>query len=287
LEGPRRSDPGDDPVTFRHPPVTEVVLAVQLAQPAIDLEVLATFATQVRNEFPQREQHPPLPPMREEFDVEATAPGFQIEFMPPPQLPRTWFITADGTQVLQLQGDRIVFNWRKQEDDATYPRYRTLREHFVHHLARLGDVLAAAGAGAVGMNFAEVTYVNQIEVPGTAGHQRYHPDLSRVLRLLNPPDEGRFLPTPEDSNFSTRFRIPTKEEPRGRLYVAATPVVRAPDQKPIYVMNLAARIQLEDASIEDALQALDLGRAWIVRGFKDLTTDEMHQEWELVEEGNS
>jgi hypothetical protein len=51
-------------------------------------------------------------------------------------------------------------------------------------------------------------------------------------------------------------------------------VVRLKDNAPMFVFDLTARGQIGDGT-----DFFDLGREWIVRSFKNLTTPEMHQVW--------
>jgi len=268
--------PADQPVNFREPPVTEVVLAMQFERAAIDLEVLADFATRVKADFPQRDQRPPLPPMAEDFSKAVAEPEFSLELASRFEMPRTWFSSADGTRILQLQEDRLVFNWqRAHPNDADYPRYLKLREAFRERLAQLLESIEAAGGDVPGTNFCEVTYVNQMELgeddPVGAS------TLADILAPLDNP-EYAFLPFPEDQRYGARFLIPEDGESRGRLYVNAAPAAR-PDGTSMYVMNLTSRLKPRDSSPGSAWDALDLGRNWIVQGFVDLTTKKMHERW--------
>ena len=266
----------ENPVTFRHPPVTEVALSIQLDRPLVDLDVLAVLTPQLRAEFPQREQHPPLPPLLEDFGGPQAVPMFQFELTTQFSLPRSWFISSDSSKLLQLQADRFVFNWRKQADSDVYPRYSTLRALFSARLQELWDAIASSGKQLPAINFCEVTYVNQIDV-GTAPGEP-HPDLGDILNLARPWERRDFLPAPEDAQFRARFRVGSDDNPIGRLYVSAEPVFR-PDGSPIYVATLVSRMAPQGDEMDAVWQSLDTGREWVVKGFKELTTEKMHRIW--------
>jgi len=265
--------PADQPVNFQEPPVTEVVLAIQFAEPVVDLEVLAEFTARVKGDFPGRSQRQPLPPMQEEEPGD-TGPQFSLEIGRDFQMPRTWFMSKDETKILQLQGDRFVFNWqRPTPSTSAYPRYKVLREWFRERLAQLEESVTAAGKPMPGTNFCEVTYVNQVELIG-------EPQLSLVdiLATVQRPRYD-FLPIPENQQYGARFQISNGDEsPRGALYVNAAPAMR-PDGQPMYVVNLSSRLVPGGTDADAAWIALDLGREWIVKGFVDLTTKEMHKMW--------
>ncbi|HVH77328.1 MAG TPA: hypothetical protein VM755_20620, partial [Stellaceae bacterium] len=75
-----------------------------------------------RHRYPKVEYHPPLPPAFEIFGMPAAPLSIQIRLSQVPDLPRLWFVNEAGTEVLQVQSDRFVHNWRKI-GTAEYPRY--------------------------------------------------------------------------------------------------------------------------------------------------------------------
>jgi uncharacterized protein (TIGR04255 family) len=274
--------PADQPVNFKRPPVTEVVLAIQFEQKVIDLEVLAEFTARVKADFPGRAQRAPLPPM-EEIDRQGSGPQFSLELVSDFQMPRTWFTSADEQKILQLQDDRFVFNWQRPNPTGTdYPRYLQLREAFRERLAQLVESVHAADKEMPGTNFCEVTYVNQVPLGTGQGELR----LTDVLAAVQAP-EYSFLPEPDDQQYGARFPIAPEGDggPRGAMFVNAAPASR-PDGTPMYVMNLTSRLVPGGNDPDSAWFALDLGREWIVRGFVELTTKEMHERWGYEEGGD-
>jgi uncharacterized protein (TIGR04255 family) len=268
------------PITFDFPPVTEVALAMQFERPVIDLEVLGLVAGKLKGEFPQREQQPPLPPMDE--PVEPVPPGIQFQIVPP-TLPRTWFVSADGHSLVQLQPDRIAVNWRRLAGGQPYPRYTALRTLLARVVELLLEAVNATGAETANVNFCELTYLNEIAPPDAQAGQP-HPDLARVVNLLERTSGRTFLPDAEDAQLQIRWRIPATTLPEGtqigRLYVSVAPGFRADSQVPIYAMNLTARmVPPPTVGARAALEVVDVGHEWIVRGFADLTTEDMHRVW--------
>jgi uncharacterized protein (TIGR04255 family) len=269
------------PVTFDTPPVNEVALALQFAEPSVDLEVLGLLAGTLKEMFPVREQQPPLPPLSES-PGHLALPNFELRFGVM-SLPRTWFLSTDGHRLVQLQSDRLVLNWRRLAGDEPYPRYTALREELLHILGQLDHALSVAGKAPCRVNFCELTYINEINVPGTEAGER-HPDLALIIDLVSRVRGRTFLPQAEDAQFQVRWRIPPDQLPDGagvgRLYVAVSPGFRADTQLPVYGMNLTARIvPPPDTQLLAAVTLLDVGHDWIVRGFADLTTEDMQQQW--------
>lgn len=267
--------PAGQPVNFDDPPVTEVVLAIQFDEPVIDLEVLAEFTAKVKEEFPDRAQRRPLPPMQEEAEPGEVGPQISLEIGREFKMPRTWFMSEDKAKILQLQADRFIFNWQRPDPSVSeYPRYELLREWFRERLAQLEESIAATEKPMPGTNFCEVTYVNQVALGRDMSDLR----LADILTAIQRPEYG-FLPAPENQQYGARFRIAGgKGGPKGALYVNAAPAAR-PDGQPMYIINLTSRLVPEETDADAAWSALDVGREWIVKGFVDLTTKEMHGLW--------
>lgn len=271
-----------DSVTFERPPVNEVVLSVQLSGVAIDeVGVLADYWPSIRADFPQHQKQPPLPPVVEDFSPPGVqGPSVGIEFFQGTPPSRYWFSSADDTRLVQVQPDRFAYNWRQISGNESYPRYRELRPEFE---ARYGAFLdaVAGGVDAPVPEWCEITYINHVEAKGEVAG--VHGPLSRILRALNPEVTSPTLPVIEDTHVQQRFRIldETTGDPIGRFYLTAIPAFRAADAAPIYVITLIARGRPADESMEGVLAFFDRGRSLIVNGFRESTTDEMHELWGL------
>jgi len=267
----------EQPVSFRDPPVMEVAFALQFATDVIDLELLGEVARRAKTTFPRREQQPALPPMAEEFGLPPATP--QFIFQTGQALPRTWFISEDGAVLIQVQADRLGYNWRREHlDDRPYPRYASLRDDVIKLVLPAADEVAASSSAAR-INMVELTYVNQLRVQG-ARKGDPHPPLTDFLRSVGH-FHGEFLSEPEDARLQARWRIPGDgDHPIGRLYAVAEPAFLH-DQTPIYQLVLTARLLAQHAKPADTIPLFDLAHNWIVRGFKDLTTDTMQSVWGL------
>jgi hypothetical protein len=44
---------------------------------------------------------------------------------------------------------------------------------------------------------------------------------------------------------------------------------------------MTARLQAREPTVAEAFHRLDLGREWVVRAFVELTSETMHDAWEL------
>lgn len=263
---------------FASPPVTEVALSLQfepiskLKGPAIGL-----LWGKFKDEYPVVEEHPALDPVIEQFGIDAV-PNVKLKFQvfdsPPPS--RVWFVNESGNELIQVQQDRFVHNWRKVKETDEYPRYSNLRRKLISDLDVFRGFVQDEQLGEMRFNQSEVTFVNVI-VSGE-GWER-HGQLDNVLTIHSGTYSDDFFKEPENVQTALRYVIPGEgDTPRGRLHITVAPVVTLKEKKPAFNLTITARCT-PDGSVEDAISCLDLGHRWIVKGFASITTEEMHRVW--------
>jgi len=257
---------------FRKPPVSEVALSVQF-DPLENFHLvhMGLLWERFRAKYPRAEEHPPIESVIE-FEEKPAAINVQIYSTAPPV--RVWFVSDDESDLVQVQRDRFIRNWRGPGD--RYPRYEKLRDLFREDYATFLSFLAEEGFAAPIPRQCEITYVNQI-VAGEGW--QHHGEAHQVFQACSLPGPSP-EPEPEDFGFAVRYLIRNEEvSPVGRLYVTVSSAQRKKDLKPLFVMTLIARGMLPSKSTESILAFLDLGRAWIVKRFAALTTERMHEIW--------
>lgn len=262
---------------FAFPPVVETVLSVQF-EPLVDFRAahFGLLWDRIRDRFPKTEERAELVPVIERFPS-TTLPGVGIRLEPLENvpLPRVWFANADGTELVQVQRDRFIKNWRKTGDGDRYPRYEAVKARFDADFLAFQEFLREQGLGEVQVNQCEVTYVNHI-LPGPNWAE--HGQADQVFSCWRMP-EGDFPGGLEEVSFQASFVIPGEDgAPAGRLHAHAHPALRSADHGKIFVLNLTARGQIGEGTAFH-----DTGRAAIVRSFRALTTPAMHAAWGLQE----
>jgi uncharacterized protein (TIGR04255 family) len=263
---------------FERPPVSEVVLSVQF-QPITGLSAahMGLLWARLRERFPTVQQQPPLPPARRE-NLGTFPPGVEltVEMGSMPLLPRLWFISEDETELVQVQSDRFIANWRKVREEDEYPRYEHVRAYFDEAFASFVDFITQEDLGSIMPIQYEVIYVNQI-LAGE-GWQRFG-EIDRVLSFWTNADAQPPLEEPESASAALQYLIPSHENANGRLYVDIRPSVRQTDERQMFAMTLTARLLGSEEDDLTALPGLDAGREHIVRAFAALTNPEMHTIW--------
>lgn len=267
--------PGQEPLPeFDNPPVVETVLSVQFeVLPLVRTAHLGLLWNEYRDAFPTTEERPPLNQVIEQFpETPVARAGLRLQALDHQPVPRLWFTKQGGNEMIQVQNDRFIKNWRKEGEGAQYPRYeKTIRPNFDRDYHRFRAFLETNRLGTLHVNQCEVSYVNHI-VAGE-GWERFG-EMEKVFTFWRSP-----AVTPpgavDDALLHVRFTIPDEDgRPCGRLHLDLQPALRTSDNHPMYVLNLTARGQ-----IGDGIEFFDIGRRWIVQAFKRVTTDEMHKIW--------
>lgn len=258
------------PVKFTRPPVYEVACGVYFSgqKPLLTAHVGA-YWQRIRKEFPNVEDAAPLQGVVEQPGVGPVI-DFQISHLP--QLRRAWFLSPNGSNLIQLQQDRFLFNWKRASDTDSYPSYAVVIEQFEQHLADFLTFCREVGVGELTFRQFELAYVNGIsranglDVTGTSGLLVDH---MRAVR------SDRFLPEPENFIWTTGYQLP---EGRGRLHVTAQTALNAVTQEPLVRLDMIARGITPDSSEAGRRSWFDLAHAWITHGFADVTSPSLHAE---------
>ncbi|MSP00906.1 MAG: TIGR04255 family protein [Acetobacteraceae bacterium] len=265
---------------FGSPPVTEVAVGVQFnSLNAFLAPHLGGVWDLFRGEFDIVEEHVPLPPMFETFGQNPQlAPPVPFQILTSPGSPRIFFVNSDRSRLIQVQRDRFVHNWRKIGTDDTYPRFEGILATFRDGYERFARHLGEVGIGPIEPTQCEVTYINQIIIPPEMSSFELSDQMfGGLIAKSSIPGLGR----PEDGRFLLRYVIRgIDDEPLGRLIVSSEPAWRA-DGSHIIQFVLTARGAPKTPRLDSVLEFLGRGRECIVHGFKALTSELMHEKWEL------
>jgi uncharacterized protein (TIGR04255 family) len=271
--------PADLP-NYQRPPLVEVVLAVQFAelQGYKTLHGALLWNDKFRSAYPRFVEQPSLEPSFEVFSPQEPGARFEIKQMPMPPLPRLWFINDQDTELVQIQANRFIRNWRGEGEN--YPRYETLRESFFSDFQTIDEFFKSWNIGSMQPNQCEITYVNRLHLEG---HDlRANPGVAIKIfdqQALRPCDQGARLPDAESCSLSARYVLKDASgEPRGRLHVTLQPWPKEPDLR----LDLMVRGAPATADLKAVADFLDEGRVTIVHGFTAITTGQMHGEWGRV-----
>jgi uncharacterized protein (TIGR04255 family) len=264
---------------YENPPVIEVVCGILFKNIKSLLAAhIGLLWEKYKKEYPSCSEVPPLAPAIERFDTpESPLKEFELAEVPP--LPRIWFIHEKENGIVQVQRDRFLHNWKKIRPEDEYPRYPVVIKLFKDRLSQFLLFLQENQLGTIIPLQYEMTYINHI--PLGDGWE----DLKSVGKVF--PDfafrnlKGRFLSEPESINWRTSFILPNDA---GRLHVKIRNGLLRESQVPVLLLDLTVRGIGEFNSLEKMYAWFDIAREWIVRGFKDLTGEEVQKRiWKAMD----
>ena len=259
---------------YAKPPVIEVALSVQFDRLDITAAHLGLIWQKYRERFPTIQEKPELESVIERFGPPTKvvpAVRFEVGTMP---IPRNWFVSESGNELVQVQRDRFIRNWRKTEGGPDYPSYEKLRQKFVDDWELFVRFVTAEIKASVVPNQCEVTYVNILEDMQTA-------QLPRLVAWVSGRCSDGYLGDPDDAELTLRYILKDESDhPWGRLHIAATPAIKASDGKPVVRLSVTARGAPRQKDESAVLEWLDKGHEAVVRSFTSITTKGMHAAWE-------
>lgn len=253
------------PVKFGNPPVVEVVCGVQfsLIQPLATAHLGGYWDT-IRAQYANTVDVQPI-------SVAVEGVGASIELLSVPPLRRVWFTEPDGRHIIQVQGDRFIFNWKRVEEGEEYPSYEKVIARFTEHLSGFVQYLTDVGLGEPKFNMLEMTYVNVILKQNGLDVERPWSFLAdHICKDL----KDRFLPEPDAFNWTTTYPLP---DSNGKLHITAQTAASKRSGEKVVKLELTARGLPPDASKEGQRAWFDLSHEWITHGFADITTQSVQE----------
>lgn len=151
-----------DRQVLARPPIVEVALGVQFAplQALAPLHIGRLWDRAYREAFPHWDVRPLLSRWVETFPAVPPRLGFRLTEQPKPA--RVWLLNQDRTELIQVQPDRLVYNWRREGPDQPYPRFQPIRDRFVQVFEALNGFAKEDLQQAVKPDHAELVKLNRI-----------------------------------------------------------------------------------------------------------------------------
>lgn len=271
--------------SYENPPVIEVVASVQFDPlPSLGVVHLGLLWQRFREAFPKVEQKPPIASVVERLGVRTPLNQIQFQVSDEVGVPRLWFVNEAGDELIQVQPDRFIRNWRAvPKIGGPYPRYeKYIRPRFVDDYHAFQQFLRDELKGEIEPNQCELTYINHIR---PNAYWSSHKDIASVFRgwssaysgLIENPIEAVSLRVVHVLNDDAGEFV-------GRLHVTLqsafkTPLQPSESDEPIFVLTITARGRPIPKGKEGVLGFLDAGHRAIVTSFDSMTTSEMHRAW--------
>lgn len=264
---------------FTKPPLNEVVLSIQFAAlNSLKSAHIGLFWSLLRADYPDVSEQAPIQPVFETFGTPPKpGPGIQIETFLTPRLLRYWFERNGEPDLLQLQQDRILHNWRQQSDNSkVYPRYEAVKERFAKEVELFVSWLLNEKLGVLQPNQCEVTYINIVALPDEGN---IHKELGLLTDAWMGPLPSTTTKELEHATIQITWLFYHDEKPAGRVYATFQPAHLQSTGQPVIRLEITARGRPKGETVAEALDFLDILRVQVVRTFADITTPYFHQLW--------
>jgi uncharacterized protein (TIGR04255 family) len=140
-------------ITFDNPPIDEIICGIVFDSiKGLQAGHLGMLWQKFKPDFPVIQDQNLLSPISEE----------DLENRDAPPLPRVWLVHKDENELIQMQFNRFMYNWRKRQPDDRYPGYSTFMANFEKYLYHFQDFLNEEKLGNVAPRHYELTYIDDI-----------------------------------------------------------------------------------------------------------------------------
>lgn len=271
---------------YRKPPLDEVALAVQFDELSdlTSVHIGKIYASFV-DKYEVVEERAPIQAKFETFGSNVM-PGLEIKtsFGNIPPLRRVWFISKDGHDLVQLQPNRFIHNWRKVKGAGTYRRFEQILPDYMAEFNRFKSALAELDLPTPEINQCEVSYFNNIYLEDNESHwngfERVFANMqSCPLRLTR--EDVILEPESPSFNISMRLLDGATREPFARLHVAAE-AATDDDERKLIRLTLIVRGRPVGNGDESIEKFMCQGRDTIVESFTGLTTKAAQASWDRI-----
>ena len=164
---------------FGNPPVNELVIATYFNPPLFTLrsEHVGLLWSKIRDAFPVVEQQAPV-------GGAETFEQISGELFP---MPRFWFVAEDKINLIQLQKNAFMLNWRRR--DAQYPHFAENLKPTFDKYYRVFEDFAREDAGIrdIRIDQCELTYINTVE---PCEYWQGPQDTANVIPSFSVPETG-------------------------------------------------------------------------------------------------
>lgn len=253
--------------TFTNPPLNEVVFSIGFPDLyPMRAEHIGLFWDLIRNEYPISEQTAPV------GGISTTSE----EVFP---LARFWFISSDNSELVQLQRNRLMLNWRQSLNDTGYPRYPRLFERFRSAYARFKSFVSENSLGLVEPSSYELSYINHLDENSDISSVS---DLKTVISNITV-----LLPADHDYSVDGINCLQTyKYSGPNVLKLHVQPVTRRRDGQRVVQYEIQTHADIAEQEKIEMQPWFDDAHARIVQTFRGTTNPDIQRRcWGLVEKG--
>ncbi len=245
---------------YERPPAVETALGVRFS-PIEGWNVFhyGLLLAKFKDEYPKQQLRPPLGEIT--FHMAATDQFADIPV-------RCWFINQDDTQLVQVQNNCFIRNWRKTQETPDYLHYEVIKPLFQRDWSRFREFLREQKLPEYPSVWqCEVSYVNHF-VRGRDWDE--YKDLHKLYRGWRGITAEGLFSRPEMIALTASYALPSGD---GNLQFVSQPGIRQSDGAEIIQLTITASGKPKGSQESDILDWLDRGRAAVVSGFAGFTDE--------------
>ena len=259
---------------FDRPPVIETSFSIDFAKiERWQIPYFGLYWSTIRDRYPKLNVQSAIPSQIEDFDnyLSPSTP-FTVDLDEHAPV-RCWFYNENETQLVQIQRDRFIFNWKRGLSNEVYPHYENMRPTVRSEWQGLREFVLQHQLGTLQARQCEVNYINHIE-KGVGWD-----DYSQIDQVF----PGWFTHTksstdffPEVIDISLRYVVP---HIKARLYVRAQSAIRNVDHKEVIQLSLTMRGKPESPDTDVIFNWFDDAQEYVAQTFLKLTSESVHALW--------
>ncbi len=256
-------------VSFKNPPINEVVVSTYFNPSLSGLrsEHIGLFWGKIKQDFPIVSQQPPV--------------GITLDVNPeePFPMPRYWLISENDINLIQIQKNAFMFNWRHRNEE--YPRFhRDIKPTFDKYYGLFnGFIQTETNIEDLTIDLCELTYVNTVEKceewTGIMDTKKIIPSLS----ILNV--DARYH-DPVSLNCNYIYRVSNDIQ----INVGIRSAVNAQNEDiPILIFEIRASGRLGHINKSRVDEWFDRAHDAIINCFLDITSQDIQNNlWQRMED---
>lgn len=240
---------------YKNAPIKEVVIGAQFDGKAISYECIYNFYNLIREQFPTIKENPILPTVIERLDVPSETKiisGFNS---------RKFFINENGSKLIQMQSDRLLFNWKKTQGNEEYPHFESVFKEFKLVLDKVDGLCKITDK----INQVEVTYLDHVLLSDFE-KKTYNP--TDIFNLVNLQAEN------ELKHLKLELGYP-KKDLNGVINIQLSSAINNENQK-IFMLESTCRGALGDMTIDSWFK---LAHNILLDQFANITTENAKEKW--------
>jgi uncharacterized protein (TIGR04255 family) len=249
-------------IKFENPPINEIVCGIRF-NPIEQLQSghFGILWQKFRHDFPKTEDHDLIAPISQE-DFE------NFDKLP---LRRVWFIHRNENELVQVQRNRFLYNWRERKEGNEYPGYEKVINNFVRYLSLFQEFLVEENLGNIATKEYELTYIDLI--PQGQGWENLG-NLEKVFpNLLSLTGQGIPSTNVRVINWQTILDLPNG---LGQLSIAIRSGQRKTNNQPLLLIQTRA---LSKGQSESMQAWFDAAHTTITELFLNLVSSEIQKKF--------